>query len=363
MVQDSSSRSNGPLSNNGDVDSPISPPDTTLLISCKAPKRQAEAAILRSLGFNDLMVADTGTEAWYIIKNFAVTLILCDWELDHDMNGLLLLRILRADPAYTNIPFYLVVDVVTRQQVIEAGQSGVTDILVRPLNQDILKQKLQQACEAAGAPDSVTAQRLLEEGQSFLRQGHHDEALAKFRQVLNSFESAEVHYNIGYVMTAKGRFEDAIKAFRKATLINQTFALAYHKLGDAYAKLGQSDNARACLERAAQIYMEKNLDAEAEQAFMRVLEINPDTPNVFSSLGIVYRRQGKFEESIKMYKRALRVNPDDDRIYYNMARSCIEANKLSEAADALRKALAIKPNFREAYNLLQSLPTSSRPAL
>ena len=362
MVQDSSSRSNGQINNDEGADTILAPPDTTLLISCKAPKRQAEAAMLRALGFKDLMVADTGTEAWYIIKNFAVTLIFCDWDLDHDMNGLLLLRILRADPAFTNIPFFLVVDVVTRQQVIEAGQAGVTDMLVRPLNQDILKQKLQLACEAAEAPDSLAAQRLLEEGQSLLRQGHHDEALTKFRQVLNTFESAEVHYNIGYIMTAKGRFEDAIKAFRKATLINQTFALAYHKLGDVYATLGQSDNARACLERAAQIYMEKNLDAEAEQAFMRVLEINPDTPNVFNSLGIVYRRQGKFEDSIKMYRRALRVNPDDDRIYYNLARSCIEANKLNDAADALRKALAIRPNFREASNLLQTLPTGSKPA-
>ncbi len=356
MAQDPNNRADGRINSDESADTIIAPPDTTLLISGKTLKRQSEAALLRALGYKDLMVADTGTEAWYMIKNFAVTLILCDWDLDRDMSGLLLLRILRADPAYTSIPFFLVVDNVTRKQVVEAGQSGVTDILLRPINQETLRQKLGQAREAADAPDTVTAQRLLEEGQSLLRKGRHDEALAKFRQVLITFESAEVHYNIGYIMTAQCRFEEAIMAFRKATLINQTYALAYHKLGDAYAKLGQSDNARACLERAAQIYMEKNLDAEAEQAFMRILEINPNTPNVYNSLGIVYRRQGKFEESINMYTRALRVNPRDDRIYYNLARSCIEAGKQSDAADALRRALEINPNFLEAYNLLQTLP-------
>jgi tetratricopeptide (TPR) repeat protein len=360
MAQDLSSRSDGRMNSAEGVDSILTPTDTTLVISSKALKRQSEVSMLRELGYQDLMVADTGTEAWYIIKNFAVTLILCDWELDHDMSGLLLLRILRADPAYTDIPFFLVVDKVTRRQVIEAGQSGVTDILLRPLTPDVLKQKLSQAKETEGAPDSLTAQRLLEEGQSLLRQGRHDEALSTFRQVLITFESAEVHYNIGYIMTAQSRFEEAIMAFRKATLINQTFALAYHKLGDAYAKLGQNDNARACLERAAQIYMEKNLDAEAEQTFMRVLEINPNTPNVFNSLGIVYRRQRKFEESVNMYMRALRVDPEDERIYYNLARSYIEMGKPNDAADALRKALSIKPDFIEANNLLQTLPSVAK---
>ena len=355
MAQGPTSRSDGRINSDESADSIIAPSDTTLLISGKALKRQSEASILRELGYKDLMVADTGTEAWYMLKNFSVTLIICDWELDHDMSGLLLLRILRADPAYTDIPFFLVVDDVTRKQVVEAGQAGVTDILVRPITQETLQQKLSQVHEAAGAPDTQAAQRLLEEGQSLMRQGHHDEALSTFRQVLITFESAEVHYNIGYIMTSQSRFEEAIMAFRKATLINQTFALAYHQLGDVYQKLGQSDNARACLERAAQIYMEKNLDAEAEQAFMRVLEINPDTPNVFNSLGIVYRRQGKLEESINMYTRALRVNPQDDRIYYNLARSCIEAGKKTDAADALRRALAINPKFFEAFNLLQTV--------
>ena len=43
------------------------------------------------------------------------------------------------------------------------------------------------------------------------------------------------------------------------------------------------------MQRAGEIYMEKNMSKEAEIAFQEVLKLNPNTTNIYNSLGILYR--------------------------------------------------------------------------
>jgi tetratricopeptide (TPR) repeat protein len=108
-----------------------------------------------------------------------------------------------------------------------------------------------------------------------MRKGRYEEALTQFKTLLELFESAEVYYNLGYIKTAQGRYEEALIAFRRATQINSAFAKAYQKMGEVYAKMGRKDEAQSCLERAAEIYLEKQMDDSAESALLEALKINP----------------------------------------------------------------------------------------
>ena len=126
-------------------------------------------------------------------------------------------------------------------------------------------------------------------------------------------------------------------------------------MGEAYARLGQIEESNECLERAAEIFMDKQMDRDAEKIFLQVLEVSPNTPNVFNSLGIIYRRQGDVLKAIRMYQKALRISPNDEHILYNLGKIMLSNNRLAEASKYLDQAVRINPDFAEAENLLQSI--------
>ncbi|MEW5723384.1 MAG: tetratricopeptide repeat protein, partial [Thermodesulfobacteriota bacterium] len=331
-----------------------------LLVDGEEALRASQAALLRELGYREVFLSGNGTEAWAMVKNFKVDCIISAWDLD-EMTGLVLLKVVRADRAHSSIPFILVVEDVTRSQVIEAGESGVTDIIIRPFSKETFRRKLEQGLFPPEDPRTAESNQWYNQGLDLMKQGRYDEALTSFQRILNAQESAEVYYNLGYIRTAQGRYEEAILAFRRATEINNAFAKAYNKMGEVYALLGRADEAQRCFEKAAEIYMEKNQDDRAEAAFMQALEVNPNTLNVYNSLGILYRRQGKYQEAIRMYRKARRVNPYDEHIHYNLARVFMAVKDFKEAAQALRRAIEINPSFAEARNMLKSIEMGEGP--
>ena len=247
----------------------------------------------------------------------------------------------------------------TRQGVLDAAAAGVSGIIVMPFTRDAFQQKILNIMGGDKDPKLEKSKKVMDLGLKNMKAGQYQEALNHFKRVITITENAEVYYNIGYIKTAQGKYEEAIAAFKKATELDKTFAQAYQMMGETFLKMGRKEEARDCFNKAADIYLEKQFDQKAEEAFLRVLEVNPNTPNVYNSLGIVYRRQGKFEESVKMYLKALKVNPFDEHIYYNLARGYLGYRQIPEAAQALKKAVHINPDFTEAANLLKSLKMGS----
>ncbi|MFH1091463.1 MAG: tetratricopeptide repeat protein [Pseudomonadota bacterium] len=325
-----------------------------LLVDSEDTLRQTEAAVLRDMGYNEILLAFDGEQAWSMMKNFQVDLVISSWYLP-DMSGLVLLKFVRAEETLAKIPFVMLVDQATKAHVFEAGAAGVTDMIVRPFTRETFKKKIDQAIQAEADPQAIEAGKLHEKGLSLMKQGRYEEAVASFQRILNVYESAELFYNLGYIKTAQGRYEEAIMAFRRATQINNAFAQAYQKMGEAFAKMGRADEAQKCLEKAAEIFMDKKEDEKAEEVFMQILQVNPDTQNVYNTLGILSRRQGKFEEAIKMYRKALLVNPFDEHIHYNLARVYLSVKKFREAEETLRTSVKLNPDFVEAQELLKSL--------
>ncbi|MBF0529299.1 MAG: tetratricopeptide repeat protein [Deltaproteobacteria bacterium] len=333
-----------------------------LLVENSRILRKSEAVALRDLGYMDIITAGDGAEAWSMVRSTLVHLVISSWLLNENMSGLGLLRIVRGDINYSSLPFILIVDEITRNQVVSAGEAGVTDIVVRPFTREILKRKVDQSLTPEEDQQSVQARQLVEKGQQFLKDGRMDEALNVFKKVLTVYENAEVYYNLGYIKTAQGKYEEAIMAFRKATQINAAFAQAHQKMGEALAKLGRAKEAQECFEKAAEIFMEKNMDQKAEDVFMQALQVNPGTLNVYNSLGILYRRQGKFQDSIRMYRKALKVSPFDEHIHYNLARVHVAAKESGTATEILEMALKLNPDFIEARNLLKALNSGAASA-
>ena len=312
--------------------------------------RRLERSFLGEMGYTDINEADTATEGWTMIKHLHPDAVISGWDLP-EMSGLTLLKIMRADTAHAHTPYILVMDDVSKTQVLEAGEAGVSDILARPFNRETFIQKVNEALYPEEDPEAAEFQRWYDRAVGFLEEGRFVESLDMLEKCLAVYENAEVYYNMGYIKTALTKYDEALKAFRKATQIDKDHARAYHMLSVVFGKLGQAEESRASLEKAVQIYAEKNLDEEAEKALKQAMEFNPETINIFNSMGIHYRRLGRFEEAKKYYHKAIKVTPQDEHIYYNLARVYADEENYTQAQWALKKALKITPGFQKAVEL------------
>lgn len=309
------------------------------------------ALMLKGMGFEDIAESPNGSLAWSHLKYRGAHAVVASWDMP-EMNGMALLKVVRSDPELANVHIILVADSLTKAQVIEAGEAGVSDIVITPINSPTFVKKIQALLELGRDPQAFEAQRLYAKGLQLMEEKRWEEALESFRRILGIYESAEIYYNMGYISTARGSYEEAIHYFRKATQINNAFAQAHEKMGECYRQLARPKLAQKHFEQAADIYMERRMDSNAEQVLNQVLELNPNTINVYNSLGILYRRQGRYELAIKQYKKALKVNPEAFNIHYNLARIYYETKDYPRALILLEQALKINPEFADAQDML-----------
>ncbi|KIX11541.1 tetratricopeptide repeat protein [Dethiosulfatarculus sandiegensis] len=333
---------------------------TIILAHSEKTLRQTLRRILRDMGFRTIVEKENGTQAWAHLCTNGGDMIIAGWNMQ-EMNGLGLLKVARADADFGKIPIILVTRGITKNQVVEAGEAGVSDIVILPLAPKTLQLKLEAIFKSEADPTTRKVEGYYNQGVRYMEQERWQDALGSFQKVLKLHENAEVYYNMGYIKTAQGRYEEAIQYFRRATKINQDFARAYKRMGECYLKLGRKKLAEKSMHHAAEIYMEKQMDDNAEQILQQVLSFNPDTTNVFNSLGIIYRRQGRYQKAIDQYLKALKVNPGDENIYYNLGRIYYETNKYQKAKEVLVKSIELNPSFNEARQMLELIQAETSP--
>jgi tetratricopeptide (TPR) repeat protein len=91
---------------------------------------------------------------------------------------------------------------------------------------------------------------------------------------------------------------------------------------------------------------------EAEQAYRRAIEINPDDEDAHFNRGIALARQRRFDEAVAEYQKTLEIFPDYVEVRNNLANSLIELGRREEAVKQLELALEINPEYVQALNNL-----------
>ncbi|MCW7753636.1 chemotaxis response regulator CheY [Desulfobotulus sp. H1] len=114
-----------------------------LVVDDFATMRRILKNILKQLGFTNITEADDGTTALEALSKNSFDLIISDWNMPK-MTGLELLKKVRSDPAYKNIPFLMVTAEAQKQNVIEAVQAGVSNYVVKPFTAEAIAEKLEK---------------------------------------------------------------------------------------------------------------------------------------------------------------------------------------------------------------------------
>lgn len=102
--------------------------------------------LLRDLGFTNTQEADDGNTALPMLQAGNFDFLVTDWNMP-GMQGIDLLKAVRADSKLKSIPVLMVTAESKREQIIEAAQAGVNGYIVKPFTAATLDEKLQKIFE------------------------------------------------------------------------------------------------------------------------------------------------------------------------------------------------------------------------
>ena len=105
--------------------------------------------LLKDLGFSNIQEADDGSTALPMLQQGDFDFVVTDWNMP-GMQGIDLLRAIRADDSLKHLPVLMVTAEAKKEQIVAAAQAGVNGYVVKPFTAATLKEKLEKIFERLG---------------------------------------------------------------------------------------------------------------------------------------------------------------------------------------------------------------------
>ncbi len=117
-----------------------------LIVDDFSTMRRIIKNLLRDLGFNNTSEADDGQTALPMLKSGNFDFLVTDWNMP-GMDGLSLLKEVRADEELGKMPVLMVTAEAKREQIVVAAEAGVNGYVVKPFTAITLKEKIDKIFE------------------------------------------------------------------------------------------------------------------------------------------------------------------------------------------------------------------------
>ncbi|MBL52654.1 MAG: chemotaxis response regulator CheY [Pseudomonadota bacterium] len=105
--------------------------------------------LLKDLGFSNIQEAEDGSTALPMLQQGDFDFVVTDWNMP-GMQGIDLLRAIRADDKLKHLPVLMVTAEAKKEQIVAAAQAGVNGYVVKPFTAATLKEKLEKIFERLG---------------------------------------------------------------------------------------------------------------------------------------------------------------------------------------------------------------------
>ncbi|MBS4068345.1 MAG: response regulator [Sulfurimonas sp.] len=113
-----------------------------LVVDDSSTMRRIIKNTLQRLGHKDILEGGDGVEGWNVLNsNPDVDMLITDWNMP-EMNGLELVKKVRADSRFIDLPIIMVTTEGGKAEVITALKAGVNNYIVKPFTPQVLKEKL-----------------------------------------------------------------------------------------------------------------------------------------------------------------------------------------------------------------------------
>ncbi len=194
--------------------------------------------------------------------------------------------------------------------------------------------------------------------------GKLDEAVAAYRKAIElDPKNTDAYSGLGYALSAQKKLDEAVAAYRKAIELDPKNTDAYSGLGYALSAQNKLDEAVAVYRKAIELdpkYVyaynglgyalsaQNKLD-EAVAAYRKAIELDPKNTYVYTNLGYALSAQNKLDEAVAAYRKAIELDPKNTDAYTNLGYALSAQNKLDEAVAVYRKAIELDPRYVGFY--------------
>ncbi len=119
-----------------------------LVVDDFSTMRRIVRNLLKELGFNNVEEAEDGVDALNKLQAGGYGFVISDWNMPN-MDGLELLKTIRADGAMSALPVLMVTAEAKKENIIAAAQAGPVAV-VKPFTAATLEEKLNKIFEKLG---------------------------------------------------------------------------------------------------------------------------------------------------------------------------------------------------------------------
>lgn len=206
---------------------------------------------------------------------------------------------------------------------------GLLIALVWGLAELVNRQSTAQALGGTAAAALLVACACLTAKQV----GFWHDSVALFQHAIAVTSNNYLAYNnLGFDLSAKGRFEEAKENYAKSLAINPQYPDALNNMG--YALAGEKQYAQAI------------------PLYLAALKVSPNQPEIHNNLGNALSELGKINEAIEQYQLVLGQNPDHVDAHNNLGIALAMQGKLAQAIEQFRAAIRLQPNYASAHSNL-----------
>lgn len=117
-----------------------------LIVDDFSTMRRITKNLLNDLGFSNTEEADDGQTALPMLKTGNYDFLVTDWNMP-GMDGLTLLKTIRADENLGQIPVLMITAEARREQIVIAAEAGVNGYVIKPFTATTLKEKIDKIFE------------------------------------------------------------------------------------------------------------------------------------------------------------------------------------------------------------------------
>ncbi|MBC7251558.1 MAG: tetratricopeptide repeat protein, partial [Anaerolineae bacterium] len=185
-------------------------------------------------------------------------------------------------------------------------------------------------------------------GYIYAQQGRVEDAIRENLAVIElSPQDYNAHKNLAILYQQQGRLNEALAEAQVAlSLAPEADKPALENFIAQLQATGGFDEEQTLIQdylSEGQIYLNQSQWALAEQAFLKVLALDPNNVVAHSALGYAYAMQGRTEEAIAENQAVIALVPNDYDSHKNLAILYQSVGKYTEALQAARIALELAP--------------------
>jgi tetratricopeptide (TPR) repeat protein len=199
-------------------------------------------------------------------------------------------------------------------------------------------------------------------GIAEFRSNRLDGAIVALRKETAAYpKDANAWMWLGVVELEKGNGQDATEALDKAAKLSpENVDILYHRgrahlfvSNDSYARMFKADpkswRVRQLLAEA-NAGAERHMDAIAE--YEAAIKLAPNEPRLHEELGTEYRLAGKMQEAEQAYLKELEIDPENITAQYKLGVLALERGDPTKGKSLIEGALRVNPSLRHSdYNL------------